>query len=213
MDDFPDTFADFHAWLGGIPLDRIRMTPTPGTATEADLISAWTTPPYRCPELVGGTLVEKISSFSTAAILQNVGPFVKTHDLGVCLHGCKPFRLRSNLIRIPSFTFTPWQRLPNQQLPNEEIASFVPALVVEVSNASNTAAELERKVREYFSVGCNLTWIIDPRARTARVYTTAKQFSDLDENDTLDGGKVLPGFQLKLADLFVSVKRRRQRLG
>jgi hypothetical protein len=32
MDDVSETFAEFHSRLGGIPLDRIWMTPPPGTA-------------------------------------------------------------------------------------------------------------------------------------------------------------------------------------
>jgi Uma2 family endonuclease len=210
MADLPDTFADFHARLSGIPLDRIWMAPPPGTATEVDLLAAWTTPPHRRPELVDGTLIEKLGSFLGGVILGTligqIGRFVEERELGVCLLGNLPFRLRPDLIRVPSFSFTPWERLPNQELPDEEIASFTPALVIEVPNATNTGAELERKSREYIGAGCRVVWVIDPRQKSARVYTSAKRFKELAETDTLDGGKVLPGFKHKLADLFASTK-------
>ena len=125
--------------------------------------------------------------------------------------GNLPFRLRSDLIRVPSFSFTPWERLPNEELPDEEIASFTPALVVEVPNATNTTAELERKVKEYLAAGCKLAWVIDPLTKTAKVYTSAKKFKELDETGALDGGKVLPGFKLKLSDLFASIKPRKKK--
>ena len=35
-----ETFADLHRRLGEVPLDRIRMKPAPGTATEEDLLQA-----------------------------------------------------------------------------------------------------------------------------------------------------------------------------
>jgi Uma2 family endonuclease len=214
MDGFP-TFAEFHARLGGIPLDRIWMKPPPGTATEADLLKAWTTPPHHRPELVDGTLVEKFGSFLgsviVGALIGHIGNFVEERELGVCLMGNMPFRLRPDLIRIPSFSFTPWERFPNEELPDEEIGSTIPALVIEVPNATNTEAELERKAREYIAVGCKLAWVIDPRQKTAKVYTSAKKFKELGKNDTLDGGKVLPGFKLKLADLFASTKRRKKK--
>jgi Uma2 family endonuclease len=210
MDDIAGTFAEFHTRLGAIPLDRIWMTPPPGTATEADLLAAWTTPPHHRPELVEGTLIEKFGSFwggvIIGALIGHVGRFVDERELGVCLMGNLPFRLRSDLIRIPSFSFTPWERFPNDELPDEEIASFIPALIIEVPNATNTAAELERKVAEYIAAGCKLAWVIDLPTKTAKVYASAKKFKKLDETGTLDGGKVLPGFKLKLADLFASAK-------
>jgi Uma2 family endonuclease len=215
MDGFPDTFAEFHARLGGIPTNRVWMSPAPGTATETDLFAAWTTPPHRRPELADGTLVEKLGSVWSGVIVgslcEHVGRFVDEHELGVCLMGTIPFRLRPDLIRVPSFSFTPWERFPNDEIPDEEIASCVPALVVEIPNATNTAAEIERKVREYLAAGCKLAWVIDPRTKSAKVYASAKKFRKVDETDTLDGGKVLPGFKLALADLFASTKRRKKK--
>jgi hypothetical protein len=62
---------------------------------------------------------------------------------------------------------------------------------------------LERKLREYFLAGVRLVWMIDPRKRTAKVYTAPDAPSaTLDENQVLEGGKVLPGFTLPLAELF-----------
>jgi hypothetical protein len=43
------------------------------------------------------------------------------------------------------------------------------------------------------------------------VYTSAKKFKELNEKGLLDGGKVLPGFKLPLADLFASTKRRKKK--
>ena len=38
-----------------------------------------------------------------------------------------------------------------------------------------------------------------------------KKFKELDESGTLDGGRVLPGFKLKLTDLFTSTKPRKKK--
>ena len=54
-DQLPGTFAELHARLGGVPLERIRAKPAPGTATEEDLLK--NTGPI-C-ELIDGVLVEK----------------------------------------------------------------------------------------------------------------------------------------------------------
>ena len=53
-----------------------------------------------------------------------------------------------------------------------------------------------------------LVWIVDLDARTVSVYTSPDQPVTLHQNDTLDGGEVLAGFSLKLADLFAELDRR-----
>jgi len=85
-----------------------------------------------------------------------------------------------------------------------------PGLIVEVLSPDHTKAEIDRKLNELFSAGCQLAWVIDPRAKTAKIYTSPKRFKELDESGTLDGGKVLPGFRLPLADLFAAGRRRKK---
>ena len=60
---------------------------------------------------------------------------------------------------------------------------------------------MARKVREYFEAGVMLVWLIDPRKRTARVFSTSEKSSLIRADQSLDGGEVLPGFVLPLADL------------
>ena len=48
-----ESLADLVSWLGDIPLERIRLHPAPGTATEEDVVQA------KCCELLDGVLVEK----------------------------------------------------------------------------------------------------------------------------------------------------------
>ena len=70
-------------------------------------------------------------------------------------------------------------------------------------STNNTPEEMERKLREYFLAGVRLVWMIDPRQRTVEVYTAPEApAATLDETQTLDGGKVLPGFKPRLAELF-----------
>ena len=74
---------------------------------------------------------------------------------------------------------------------------------------SNTPAEIERKLAEYFEAGCRLAWIVDPKSHTADVYTSPTDFLHLRPSQSLDGGEVLPGFKLPLKELFASTRRRR----
>ena len=47
-----------------------------------------------------------------------------------------------------------------------------------------------------------LIWLVDPEMRTVLVYRGTPRGGELDEEDTLDGGEVLPGFSCKVAELF-----------
>jgi Uma2 family endonuclease len=57
-----------------------------------------------------------------------------------------------------------------------------------------------RKVREYFEAGVRLVWLIDPRKRTARVFSAPEKSVLIRADQSLDGADVLPGFILPLAD-------------
>lgn len=202
VSDGPPSVADLIERLGGIDPDRIRLLPAPGTATEADLEVA------RKPicELIDGSLVEMhnwtSSSYITGNVAAPLGNHIHEHDLGVLAGPGGGVRLGPGLIRSASVTYIPWENLPRGRFPREPFWAVVPALIVQVIDPSNTAAEIGRKLREFFAVGCQLAWVIDWQARTARVYPAADRFAVLDETGVLDGGVVLPGFRLPLADVF-----------
>ncbi len=82
----------------------------------------------------------------------------------------------------------------------------MPDLAVEILSQSNTAEEMERKLREYFQAGVRLVWTIEPKTRTARAYTAAGAWTEIGSDSLLLGGEVLPGFELPLAQLFARVE-------
>ena len=74
-----------------------------------------------------------------------------------------------------------------------------------------TTLQSLRKVREFFDAGVRLVWLIDPPKRTARVFSTPDQSDLLREDQELDGGDVLPGFSVSLAELFRHIPPPRKR--
>jgi Uma2 family endonuclease len=215
--ELPDTFADVLNRLGGVPPERVLLRPHPGTATEADLIAALLVPGRRrlC-ELIDGVLVEKKQmSFKEGVlagyILHKIHGYLEENDLGIVAPGDSQIRFRLGLIRIPDVSFVPWSRMPGEQVPDEAVASVIPTLTVEVRSRGNTDAEIDRKLAEYFGCGVKLAWVIDPREETAKVYTSAARFRELAADGVLEGGRVLPGFKLPLADLFATTRPRKKK--
>jgi Uma2 family endonuclease len=201
--------ADLLDSLGGIPLERIRMQPPPGTATEDDVVAVYAKEKRLC-ELVDGVLVEKPMGFDESRLAIELGyllvEFLRQHDLGTVAGEAGMIRLMSGLVRIPDVSFVRWEHLPEKYGPIPPIA---PDLAIEVLSESNTPKEMERKLREYFESGTQLVWYFDLKARTVTVYTSPDQFTVLDESQTLDGGDVLPGLVLSLRELFERATRRR----
>lgn len=207
-----ETFADLHRRLGEVPLDRIRMKPAPGTATEEDLLRA---PKPTC-ELIDGVLVEKAmgarESLLAAYIIGLLRNHIEPEDLGVVLAPDGHIKVTPAQVRAPDVTFIPWSEFPGDEVPEgEAFWSVAPGLVVEVLSPTNTKAEIDRKLRELFAAGCKLAWVIDPETRTTKVHSSAARFKELGPDGVLDGGRVLPGFKLALADLFAATKRRKKR--
>jgi Uma2 family endonuclease len=210
-----DNLAELVNWLGEVPLDRIRMRPPPGTATECDVLTALGEPRKRLCELVERTLVEKagglVKSVLESELIRQIGNLVSGQNLGVLVAAAGPLRLRPGLVRMPDVAFIRWREIPGERFTNAPIASYVPALVIEIPCASNTPRELERKLRDYFNAGTRLMWVIEPTSQTARLYSSPGEFRRIGKAGRLDGGEVLPGFTLKMADLFACLTRRRKK--
>jgi Uma2 family endonuclease len=206
-----ETVADLLRRLGGISPKRIRLHPPPGKATERDVV--WLDDHEdRLYELEDGVLVEKVmgalESFLTCALIRYLEEFVADRDLGAVLGEAGMLRLAPRRVRIPDISFISWDRIPSGEFPQEPIPDLVPDLAVEVISKGNTKREMERKVREYFEAGVRLVWLIDPKTRTARVFTSPHNSTVLGNGKTLDGGDVLPGFALPLKTLFGRAKRK-----
>ncbi|MBC8117685.1 MAG: Uma2 family endonuclease, partial [Candidatus Saccharimonas sp.] len=80
-------------------------------------------------------------------------------------------------------------------------------LAVEVLSESNTYGEMQLKLADYFAASVRLVWIVDPELRTVEVHADPGQMTLLRQDDTLDGGAVLPGFVVPLKDLFAELDR------
>ena len=210
-----ETVADLIEQLGGIPAYRIRLKPMPGTATEEDVVRWLDGPNKRMFELIDGTLVEKAVGAKEALLALFVGArlleWCEENDAGVAIGPDGPFRLRLGLVRYPDISFISWDRLPGGEFPEDPVCQVVPEFAAEVLSASNTPAEIERKLDHYFEAGVRLAWVIDPELRTATIYTSRNRRREVTLEGELTGGKVLPGFRVAMRDLFGALRRKKRK--
>lgn len=202
------TVAELLKKLGGIPAERVLLDPPPGTATEKDLRAV--EPQGRICELVDGVLVEKAMGLAESYLALRIAfflqGFLQQHKLGFLAGEDGTLRLWPGLVRIPDVSFISWDQLPKRKIPKKPIPNLYPDLAVEILSRKNTKAEIDRKLHEYFRSRTRLAWVVDPRKRTVRVYTAPDQSRLLTENESLDGGEVLPGLSLPLHEVFAELE-------
>jgi Uma2 family endonuclease len=210
-----ESVADLVHRLGDIPAERIQLKPPPGTATEEDVIRWLDGPNKRLFELIDGVLVEKAVGQKESALAIEIAHQLKIYchetDAGMVFGPDGPFRLRFGLVRYPDVSFVSWDQVPGGEWPDDPIAKVIPELAVEVLSPSNTPAEIETKLDHYFEYGVRLAWVIDPKLRTATVYTSRNRSRDIGVNGEITGGKVLPGFRLALRDVFAIFRKRKRK--
>jgi Uma2 family endonuclease len=93
-----------------------------------------------------------------------------------------------------------WAR--DRKLNSEDGWEVIPDLAIEIVGLRHMAVEVVKKIGEYFKARVRQVWVVYPIDRLVYVYESRKKVAILDINDELDGGDILPGFRLSLAELF-----------
>lgn len=137
-------------------------------------------------------------------LMRVLGSFVAEHDLGV-VGGEGGFILDRDpdIVRAPDVVFVRKDRLP----PKDQRQSFVemaPDLAVEVLSPSDTATAINDKVLAYLEAGVRLVWVVDAMRESVSVFESNRTARVLVGGDVIDGGDLLPGFRLVIADIFAS---------
>ena len=163
-------------------------------------------------EVVDGKRTRRLpmSAYSVriaSRLVRKLGSFADDRGLGEIV-GEMLFRLplKEDLYRNrrPDVAYVSFARWPSERaIPVKENAwDVVPDLVIEVTSPHDLVEESLQKIDEYFQVGVQFVWVVYPELRRVYVYESPKEIRVLADDDTLDGGTVLPGFQLRVDSLF-----------
>lgn len=127
----------------------------------------------------------------------------EARSLGVAFQTGLGYILRRDpdTVRIADATLVRRERLP-QDGPSDSFPEFPPDIAVELVTPDLSAPDLRRKIRDYLDAGVRQVWIVWPDDQSVTVYTPGNDPHELGTDDMLDGGEVLPGFQVKVAELF-----------
>ena len=163
-------------------------------------------------ELVNGEMVMvPLASAAHGSIATRMigafAAFVYPRTAGELFDSSTGFILRRDpdVLRAPDVAFVSAERLPT--LPARGFLELAPDLAVEILSPSNTYVEMSRKIGDYLRAGARLVWVLDPETRTAAVHVGGAPSLPrvLEPHEALDGGDVLPGFTLPLAQCFAGL--------
>ncbi len=139
-----------------------------------------------------------------ADLLMELRRFAKDHKLGTVWDSSTGLWMYSRNCRAPDISFIRKERLISLGFKRRSTKFFpgAPDLAVEVLSPNNTRAEIDERVREFFSSGTQITWIINPATESVEICHAPDKRQLRGPGGFLEGEHLLPGFRYAIADLF-----------
>jgi Uma2 family endonuclease len=139
----------------------------------------------------------------TMSVAWRLAQYVEENQLGTVYAAETGFRLASDpdTVRAPDVAFVSRARVEMVG----EVEGFwpeAPDLAVEVVSPGDSYTDVEEKVFDWLDVGTKMVVVINPRQRSSTVYKSPTDIIALAEADVLDGGEIVPGFELAIREIF-----------
>ena len=159
-------------------------------------------------ELIRGELIQmapagaqhgKIAAIALAGLLNHV----RANGLGEAYAAATGFLIGADPdhVRAPDAAFVWQERVATAG----EVPGFFPGapdLAIEVISPNDRFSDVEEKVGDWLDAGTALVVLVNPRNRTAILRRPVQSPVILTQQDTLDGGEVVPGWRLPVGELF-----------
>jgi Uma2 family endonuclease len=128
---------------------------------------------------------------------------VERRKLGVLFSSDTGFLLKRNpdTVRCPDLAFVRKRRLPLTYAKEGGYVEGAPDLAVEIQSPSQSPADVEKKVRQYFAAGTHTAWVIHPRRQQARIYGASGVLTVVDKDGSLEAPEILPGIRIALRQI------------
>jgi Uma2 family endonuclease len=129
--------------------------------------------------------------------------WVETDRTGLGFDSSTGFTLPNRAIRSPDVSWVrreKWEALSEDE--QEEFAPLCPDFVIELRSRWQTLKAQQQKMQEYLDNGTELGWFIDPRNRRVYIYRPGEEVEVLTDATTVSADPVLPGFELRLTEVW-----------
>ena len=136
-------------------------------------------------------------------ITMQLRQWAKRDGTGVSFDSSTGFALKGNAVRSPDASWL--LRSRRDALSCEQRRAYpeiCPDFVIELRSPSDRLKVAQRKMAEWLDNGIRLGWLIDPDAKRVYVYRPGVKVEQLDNPQSVSGDPVLPGFVLKLSEIW-----------
>src|SRR5262245_49378098 len=158
-------------------------------------------------ELVDGRIVPMTPTGSEhgaieVRLITALSIFVRQRNLGWVFGGEVGIytRRRPDSVRGADIAVVSRSRLPDG--PGKRFLTVAPELVVEILFPDDRWQEPRQKIDEYFAIGAERAWVVEPDNRAVLVFTSSTVSRRVDEGEELAGEGVLQGFSIRVRELF-----------
>jgi len=162
-------------------------------------------------ELIGGVITEmppsrQINAVLAAWIIHLLFAYVRQNDLGYVTGPDGGYRVSPHDVFQPDAAFISKARaagLTGVEFP------VAPDLAVEIVSPSETSRKVLDKARAYLQAGTQFVWAVYPDDKVVDVYCLLDdgglKVQTIGIDGELDGGRVLPGFTVKVSEVFAGL--------
>jgi Uma2 family endonuclease len=173
-----------------LSLGEFERLPDDGLKHELDEGELITMPP---PSLDYGDLQSQIAMF--------LRQFAQQHKLGA-VRTESGFVLEQDpaTVRGPDVSFVRASR----EKAEGSWGHGAPDLAVEIVSPSDSAGEIERKVRQYLAAGGRMVWVVYPRSRSVHVFEPGGVARIVEADQHIEAPELLPGFSVAVKEFFES---------
>jgi Uma2 family endonuclease len=153
-------------------------------------------------ELIDGELVDVSGNTADHNSLRDflivlLRPYVKERKLGKVISE-QDFEFDDN-VHAPDVSFISAPKIWLIK-PNLRVQRFVPDMAIEIVSENDKFRSLMKKTTHYRKCGTKEVWVLDPETRKAVVLSEEREV--ILDHDQMFESKLIPGFSIRLADLF-----------
>lgn len=131
--------------------------------------------------------------------------FVEEQQLGAVFTADTGFVLARNpdTVRVPDVAFVTQEKYQHVAPAESGAVPMPPDLAIEVVSPNDTMKAVREKVKEYLEADVKEVWVVEPWAETVtKCIGSLTHTQVFGIADVLDGGELLPGFALRVVNLF-----------
>jgi Uma2 family endonuclease len=159
-------------------------------------------------ELIDAEILETMPSFPIPSNIATwfviyIGIYLMSNDIAYITDAQGGYDIDDENLFVPDVAVTLKSRLPT--LPLSTFVPIPPDIAIEVvskSDLKDPKNRIERKLKKYLEAGVPLTWYVYYERKVVEVHQPGQPVQIIDIDGVLDGGGVLPGFQLAVKDIF-----------